>query len=121
MLQAVGKVAVNVNDMHIDLMSMSGHKIYGPKGVGALYIRRRPRVRIAPQMSGGGQERGMRSGTLPTALTVGLGEACAIAQREMHWDTQHVNKLSAHLIDTVNAQLPDVVRNGHAEMVCSTV
>uniref|UniRef100_A0A914URI5 cysteine desulfurase n=1 Tax=Plectus sambesii TaxID=2011161 RepID=A0A914URI5_9BILA len=76
--QAVGKVPVNVNDMNIDLMSISGHKVYGPKGVGALYVRRRPRVRIEAQMSGGGQERGLRSGTVPTPLVVGLGKACQI-------------------------------------------
>lgn len=81
--QAVGKIPINVQEMNIDLMSISGHKLYGPKGVGALYIRRRPRVRLEPLQSGGGQERGMRSGTVPTALAVGLGEACSIAQREM--------------------------------------
>lgn len=77
--QAVGKVPVDVNALNIDLMSISGHKLYGPKGVGALYVRRRPRVRLEPQMSGGGQERGLRSGTVPTPLTVGLGAACEIA------------------------------------------
>lgn len=71
--QAIGKVPIDVNTMNIDLMSMSGHKIYGPKGVGVLYIRRRPRVRVEPLQSGGGQERGMRSGTLPTPLIVGIG------------------------------------------------
>lgn len=72
--QAVGKVPMDVNKMNIDLMSISGHKIYGPKGVGALYIRRRPRVRVEALQSGGGQERGMRSGTVPTPLAVGLGK-----------------------------------------------
>lgn len=74
---------VDVNDMFIDLMSISGHKIYGPKGVGALYARRRPRVRLEPIFSGGGQERGIRSGTVPTPLVVGFGAACAVAQEEM--------------------------------------
>lgn len=74
--QAVGKVPVNVNDMNIDLLSISGHKIYGPKGIGALYLRRKPRVRILPMINGGGQERGLRSGTLAPALCVGLGKAC---------------------------------------------
>ena len=74
--QAVGKIPVDVNAMTIDLMSISGHKVYGPKGVGALYVRRRPRVRVEPIQSGGGQERGLRSGTVPTPLVVGLGEAC---------------------------------------------
>lgn len=81
--QAVGKIPLDVNSMNIDLMSISGHKIYGPKGIGALYIRRRPRVRIEPLQSGGGQERGLRSGTVPTPLAVGLGAALAIAKREM--------------------------------------
>jgi cysteine desulfurase len=81
--QAVGKIPLDVNEMNIDLMSISGHKLYGPKGVGAAYVRRRPRVRIEPIISGGGQERGLRSGTLPTALVVGLGEAARIAQKEM--------------------------------------
>lgn len=81
--QAVGKIPLDVNEMNIDLMSISGHKLYGPKGVGVAYVRRRPRVRIEPILSGGGQERGLRSGTLPTALVVGLGEAARIAQKEM--------------------------------------
>lgn len=81
--QAVGKVPVDVNAMNIDVMSISGHKIYGPKGVGAAYVRRRPRVRLEPILSGGGQERGLRSGTLPTALIVGIGEAARIAKTEM--------------------------------------
>lgn len=76
--QAVGKIPIDVNKMNADLMSISGHKLYGPKGVGALYLRRRPRVRIEPIISGGGQERGLRSGTLPTPLVVGLGEACRV-------------------------------------------
>ncbi|KAH8866524.1 Cysteine desulfurase, mitochondrial [Schistosoma japonicum] len=81
--QAFGKVPLDVNAMNIDLMSISGHKIYGPQGIGALYIRRRPRVRLEAQQSGGGQERGLRSGTLPTALVVGLGEASRVASEEM--------------------------------------
>ncbi|EEB87738.1 hypothetical protein MPER_14805, partial [Moniliophthora perniciosa FA553] len=81
--QAVGKVPVDVNEMNVDLMSISGHKLYGPKGVGAAYVRRRPRVRLEPILSGGGQERGLRSGTLPTFLAVGMGEAARIAKQEM--------------------------------------
>jgi len=81
--QAVGKIPLDVNEMNIDLMSISGHKIYGPKGVGAAYVRRRPRVRLEPILSGGGQERGLRSGTLPAALAVGIGEAARIAKIEM--------------------------------------
>lgn len=81
--QAAGKIPINVNDMNVDLVSISGHKIYGPKGVGALYIRRRPRVRLDPIQTGGGQERNIRSGTVPTPLVVGLGAACEISQQEM--------------------------------------
>lgn len=81
--QAVGKVPVDVNKSNIDLMSISGHKIYGPKGIGAAYIRRRPRVRLEPLINGGGQERGLRSGTLATPLVVGFGEACKIAKRDL--------------------------------------
>jgi cysteine desulfurase len=81
--QAIGKIPLDVNEMNIDLMSISGHKIYGPKGVGAAYVRRRPRVRLEPILSGGGQERGLRSGTLPAALAVGIGEAARIAKIEM--------------------------------------
>lgn len=81
--QAVGKIPLDVNAMNIDLMSISSHKIYGPKGIGACYVRRRPRVRIDPIISGGGQERGLRSGTLAPPLVVGFGEACRIAKEEM--------------------------------------
>jgi len=80
--------------MNIDLLSISGHKIYGPKGVGALYVRRKPRVRLQAQINGGGQEKGLRSGTLAPHLVVGLGEACRVAQEEMHNDKEYVNKLS---------------------------
>lgn len=81
--QAVGKIPIDVNACNIDVMSISGHKIYGPKGVGAAYVRRRPRVRLEPIISGGGQERGLRSGTLPSTLAVGMGAACELAQKEM--------------------------------------
>lgn len=81
--QATGKIPLDVEKMGLDAASISGHKLYGPKGVGAAYVRRRPRVRLEPLIHGGGQERGLRSGTVPTFLTVGLGEACRIAQEEM--------------------------------------
>lgn len=81
--QAVGKLPIDVQKSKIDLLSISGHKLYGPKGVGALYVRRKPRVRLEPIQSGGGQERGMRSGTVPTPLVVGLGAACRISRQEM--------------------------------------
>lgn len=81
--QAVGKIPLDVNEMNVDLVSISGHKLYGPKGVGALYVRRRPRVRLEPLLNGGGQERGLRSGTLAPPLAVGMGEAARIAKKEM--------------------------------------
>ncbi|KAG8856584.1 cysteine desulfurase [Tulasnella sp. 330] len=110
--QAVGKVPIDVNEMNIDLMSISGHKIYGPKGVGACYVRRRPRVRLEPIISGGGQERGLRSGTLPTPLVVGLGAAARIAKREMAADHARVSQLAKRLIDGMNSRIELVVRNG---------
>ncbi len=79
--QAAGKIPIDCTGWKVDLASVSGHKLYGPKGIGALFVRRRPRVRLAPLFSGGGQERGLRSGTLPTPLIVGLGEACRLAAR----------------------------------------
>ena len=81
--QAVGKIPIDVNKMNVDLMSISGHKIYGPKGIGACYVRRRPRVRLDPIISGGGQERGLRSGTLAPPLAIGMGEAARICKEEM--------------------------------------
>ena len=110
--QAAGKVPMDVNAMCIDAMSISGHKIYGPKGVGALYLRRRPRVRMEAQMSGGGQERGLRSGTVPTPLVVGLGSACDIARSEMERDTEHVTRLSQRMLSSLSAQLPNIILNG---------
>lgn len=92
--QAFGKIPLDVNEMNIDLMSISGHKIYGPKGIGAIFVRRKPRVRIKPIFSGGGQERGIRPGTLPTPLVVGFGEAAKIAKNEMQKDHDHIKKLS---------------------------
>lgn len=93
--QAVGKIPVNVDDLGVDLLSISGHKLYGPKGIGALYVRSKPyRVRLVPQMSGGGQERGLRSGTLPVPLCVGLGEAAKICKTDMEKDLARIKKLS---------------------------
>ncbi|XP_075153447.1 nfs1 cysteine desulfurase [Haematobia irritans] len=113
--QAVGKIPLDVNAMNIDLMSISGHKIYGPKGVGALYVRRRPRVRLEPIQSGGGQERGLRSGTLPAPLVVGLGAACEIAQNDMEYDAKWINFLSKRLLERITTALPNVIRNGDPE------
>lgn len=113
--QGVGKIPINVNDMKIDLMSISGHKLYGPKGIGALYVRRRPRVRIEAPQSGGGQERGMRSGTVPTPLVVGLGAACEVAMQEMEYDHARIKTLSDRLVNKIQSALPMVIRNGHPE------
>jgi len=110
--QMLGKMPINVDDLKIDLMSLSSHKIYGPKGIGALYVRRRPRVRLEPLMNGGGQERGLRSGTLAHALCVGFGAACRVASEEMAYDTAWVDHLSRRLKDGILSQIPEVVLNG---------
>jgi cysteine desulfurase len=110
--QMVGKMPMNVNDMNIDLMSISAHKLYGPKGIGAIYIRRRPRVRIEPIFSGGGQERGLRSGTLPAPLAVGFGEAARVAQEDMDRDHARISELSTRLLNGIMQRVPQVVLNG---------
>lgn len=113
--QAVGKIPIDVNRMNVDLMSISGHKIYGPKGVGALYARRKPRIRIEPLLSGGGQERNIRSGTVATPLVVGLGAASEISGEEMDEDFHHVSKLSQMLIEKIQEKISHVIRNGDPE------
>ena len=111
--QSVGKVPVNVNDDNIDVMSLSGHKMYGPKGVGALYVRRKnPRVQLTAQMDGGGHERGMRSGTLNVAGIVGMGEACAICQAEMAEESARLAGLRDRLKDRLYAELDEIYVNG---------
>ena len=110
--QAVGKIPLDVEAMRIDLMSISGHKIYGPKGIGALYVRRRPRVRLEALISGGGQERGMRSGTLPTPLCVGLGEACRIAEAEMGAEAGRLHALRDRMLTKFTEQLAEIYLNG---------
>ena len=110
--QAVGKIPINVNTMNIDLMSISAHKMYGPKGIGALYVRRRPRVRLNPQIDGGGQERNLRSGTLPTPLCVGLGTACQIASDELVQEAQRIGDLRDFLYEGIAERLTDVTVNG---------
>eukprot|EP01062_Namystynia_karyoxenos_P029887 TRINITY_DN2237_c0_g2_i1.p1 TRINITY_DN2237_c0_g2~~TRINITY_DN2237_c0_g2_i1.p1 ORF type:complete len:488 (+),score=147.75 TRINITY_DN2237_c0_g2_i1:101-1465(+) len=110
--QAVGKIPMNVDEMMIDLMSISGHKIYAPKGVGALYVRRRPRVRITSPVSGGGQEKGIRSGTVPTALAVALGAACEVALRELPYDHARVEALARRLWGGLSANLTEIILNG---------
>jgi cysteine desulfurase len=113
-VQAVGKVPVDVEDMGIDLLSLTAHKIYGPKGIGALYVRKKdPRVRLEPQIDGGGHERGMRSGTLPVPLIVGLGAACDIARREMPEETERTHRLRERLRKGIMDQLPETYLNGH--------
>ncbi|XP_010943368.1 cysteine desulfurase, mitochondrial [Elaeis guineensis] len=113
--QALGKIPIDVEKMGIGLMSLSGHKIYGPKGVGALYLRRRPRIRVEPQMSGGGQERGIRSGTVPTPLVVGMGAACEIATKEMDYDGRRIAALQERLLNGIRSRLDGVVINGSVE------
>ncbi|MEO5345593.1 MAG: IscS subfamily cysteine desulfurase [Magnetococcus sp. YQC-9] len=110
--QGVGKIPIDVNAMNIDMLSISAHKIYGPKGIGALYVRRQPRVRIKPFMHGGGHERGMRSGTLPTPLLVGLGEACRIANEEMSRENTRLLVLRERLKEGIMGQMTHVFLNG---------
>jgi cysteine desulfurase len=113
--QAVGKIPMDVEAMNIDLLSISGHKIYGPKGVGALYVRRKPRVRLQSLINGGGQERGMRSGTLSPPLCVGFGEACAIAQKEMAAESARIKALSDKFYKIIQTELEEVYVNGDFE------
>jgi len=115
-VQAVGKLPIDVEDMGIDLLSLTGHKLYGPKGIGALYVRKRdPRVRLEPQIDGGGHERGMRSGTLPVPLIVGLGLACEISRVEMDKDSAKVFRLRERLRKGIMDHLPETYLNGHPE------
>src|SRR5439155_21674997 len=114
--EAVGKVPIDVIKQNIDLMSISAHKMYGPKGVGALYVRRKgPRVQISPIIDGGGHERGMRSGTLNVPGIVGLGKACAIASEEMAREACHLAGLRNRLRDRIMGQLDEVYINGSME------
>lgn len=113
-VQAVGKVPVDVEDMGIDLLSLTAHKIYGPKGIGALYVRRKdPRVRLDPIIDGGGHERGMRSGTLPVPMIVGLGLACELSRKEMANEAKRLLGLRQRLRQAIEAKLEDVYLNGH--------
>ena len=112
--QATGKVAIDVKTMPIDLMSLASHKTYGPKGIGALYVRRKPRVRIEAQVHGGGHERGMRSGTLPTHQCVGMGEAFRLAREEIEKDRAHAARLQKRLLDGLK-EIDQVFVNGDLE------
>jgi cysteine desulfurase len=113
--QAAGKIPLDLTGWKVDLASISGHKLYGPKGVGALYVRRRPRVRLAPLFSGGGQERGLRSGTLPAPLIVGLGEACRLARAEMAEEAKRLIGLRDRLLSQLRAAIPGIRVNGSFE------
>lgn len=112
--QSAGKLPIDVQQMKVDLISLSGHKIYGPKGIGVLYICRKPRVRLEAQMHGGGHERGFRSGTLPTHQIVGMGEACRICKEEMQHDYDHALALRNRLLDGIK-DLEAVTINGDLE------
>jgi cysteine desulfurase len=113
-VQVVGKMPVDVEAMGIDLLSLTAHKLYGPKGIGALYVRKKnPRVRLEPQMDGGGHERGMRSGTLPVPSIVGLGTACDIARREMVEESKRTFALRERLRKGIMDKLPESYLNGH--------
>jgi len=113
--QAYGKIEIDVEKCNIDLASISGHKIYGPKGIGALYVRKRPRVKLEPLFNGGGQERGMRSGTLPTPLIVGLGKAAEIAAEEMKNDYLRIEALSKHFLSKLHNSISEIYVNGSLE------
>jgi cysteine desulfurase len=112
--QATGKVAIDLATLPVDLMSLASHKTYGPKGIGALYVRRKPRVRIEAQMHGGGHERGMRSGTLPTHQCVGMGEAFRIAREEMGVESERIRMLQQRLVRGLT-DIEQVFINGHLE------
>lgn len=112
--QATGKLEIDLKSLPVDLMSLASHKTYGPKGIGALYVRRKPRVRLEAQMHGGGHERGMRSGTLPTHQIVGMGEAFRIAKEQMQQDIEHARKMQQRLLDGLK-DVEQVFINGHLE------
>ncbi|GAA0646374.1 cysteine desulfurase family protein [Salarchaeum japonicum] len=115
-VQALGYLPIDVEEMGIDLMSISAHKIYGPKGVGALYVRRRnPKVKLNPLLHGGGHERGWRSGTLNVPAIVGFGKAVQMADQKLEERSQHVDELTSYMWDRLNDELDDVVLNGHPE------
>jgi cysteine desulfurase len=113
--QAAGKMALDVEAMHIDLMSISGHKLYGPKGIGALYVRRRPRVRLLPLFDGGGQERGLRSGTLSPPLSVGFGRAAVLAAAEWEAEAARLLGLRERLLTGLARRIPGLTLNGDGE------
>jgi cysteine desulfurase len=113
--QAVGKVPLDVESANIDLLSISGHKLYGPKGIGVLFMRRRPRARIEPLFSGGGQERTIRSGTLAPPLVVGIGEACAIAGQQLMEESRRLTALRQRFLERFDARVDGTILNGSLE------
>ena len=114
--QSAGKVKIDTQKTKIDLLSISAHKMYGPKGIGALYIRRKPRIKLEAQIHGGGQERGIRAGTLATHQIVGFGEAAKIAKLEMHEDKERISRLQQKLINGVK-DIEETYRNGDEEQM----
>merc|ERR1712159_33209 len=110
--QAAGKINIDVESMNIDLLSLSSHKMYGPKGIGALYVRRKPRVYLKSLISGGGQERGMRSGTLPTPLCIGFGKAADIAIKESEKESDRLRQLRDYMWMSLQKNLTDIYLNG---------
>jgi cysteine desulfurase len=113
--QAAGRMALDVAAAQADLVSLSAHKMYGPKGIGALYVRRRPRMRLAPLFSGGGQERGLRPGTLPVPMIVAMGEAARLAAAEGGGDAERLRPLADRLLALLRAEVPGLVLNGHPQ------
>ena len=113
--QAVAKIPINVNKIGLDLLSISSHKIYGPMGIGALYVRQKPKVPIEPLMDGGGQERGLRSGTVPAPLTVGFGACCAIAAAELPKEAERLLQLRSRFLDRIKRALNDIHLHGDLE------
>ena len=113
--QAAGRIPVDVDELGVDLLSLSAHKVYGPNGVGALYIRSRPDLRIEPLMTGGAQERGFRPGTVATPLVVGMGAACAIASRQLAEDARRIRRLAAQLLAALKADFPQLQTFGSWE------
>ncbi len=113
--QTVGKIPIDMQANEIDLLSISAHKLYGPKGIGALFVRRKPRVRLTPQMHGGGHERGMRSGTLPTHQIIGFGEACRLAQENLAEEAKRIRALRDKLWQGLN-DIEEIYHNGHPDV-----
>ena len=113
--QAAGRVKIDVDELGVDLLSLSAHKIYGPNGIGALYVRNRSGLRVAPLVTGGSQERGIRPGTVPVPLAVGIGTACTIAGRQLEDDTKRISRLGQRLLQELMTEFPAVRLFGHSE------